>query len=147
MIMLGKSILQIWVNCIFAEEEIVDFVAPAISADLTPELVIEEKTEKKEKRRTSLIEQKIKTDTKGKKWGKPKKDTSYEDELRRQEIAEERRRRQMEMLERLKGRQMEQFEGQEDDGSPHFEDCKISYVNISWCFTECLTAVKMIMFR
>ena len=110
--------------CTLAEEEAFNFVPPSLSADLTPELVIEEKKQTKEKRIKSVIEQKIKTENKAKKWGKPKKDTSYEDELRRQEIAEERRRRQMEMLERLKGRQMEQFDGQEDDGSPHFEDCK-----------------------
>ena len=98
---------------------------PAITADLIPELIEEEKKQTKDKRRKNVIDRKIKTENKGKKWQKPKKlDSSYDDELRRQELAEERRKRQMEMLERLKGRQMEQFDGQEDDGSPHFEDCE-----------------------
>ena len=60
-----------------------------------------------------------------KKWRKPGQiDSSYADELRRLELAEERRKRQMEMFDRLKNRRQTLNGDYDDDGSPNFEDCK-----------------------
>ena len=97
---------------------------PSFSADLNPELIEEEKKKAKETRRQSVITGLIKAESQKAKWRKPEIDKSYEDELRRQELAEERRKRQMEMLERIRNRKMDELALQEDDGSPHFEDCK-----------------------
>ena len=110
----------------FVEKEAPPVVGvPSFSADLNPELIEEEKKRSKETRRKSMINQLIKSETQAKKWKKPpKRDTSYDDELRRQELAEERRKRQLEMLERIRNSKMNIREGEEDDESPHFEDCE-----------------------
>ncbi|XP_078327309.1 uncharacterized protein LOC111103095 isoform X5 [Crassostrea virginica] len=52
-----------------------------------------------------------------------KRDTSYEDELRRQELLEKRRQKQMELLEKMKSRQNNvKSEVEYIDGVPSFED-------------------------
>ncbi|KAL3882407.1 hypothetical protein ACJMK2_028750, partial [Sinanodonta woodiana] len=53
---------------------------------------------------------------------KPSKDRSYEDELRRAELAEERRKRQLDMLEKLRNKRTMLQEEEDDIMSPHFED-------------------------
>ena len=54
------------------------------------------------------------------------RDTSYEDDLRRQELAEKRKQKQMEMLEKMKARKNQMgSEFTQADGMPSFEDCKI----------------------
>lgn len=56
-----------------------------------------------------------------------KRDTSYEDELRRQELLEKRRQKQMELLEKMKSRQGNMStEVEYIDGVPSFDDCKWS---------------------
>ena len=98
---------------------------PSFSADLNPELIEEEKKKAKESRRHSVISSLLRAEKEKVKYRKPKDlDRSYQDELRRLELAEERRKRQMEMLERIKNRRMSEFAQQNDDGSPHFEDCE-----------------------
>lgn len=55
-----------------------------------------------------------------------KRDTSYEDELRRQELLEKRRQKQMELLEKMKSRQSNMgTEIEYIDGVPSFDDCKL----------------------
>jgi hypothetical protein len=55
-----------------------------------------------------------------------KRDTSYEDELRRQELLERRRQKQMELLEKMKSRQGQVGPDVEFiDGVPSFDDCKL----------------------
>ena len=58
-----------------------------------------------------------------------KRDTSYEDELRRQELLEKRRQKQMELLEKMKSRQ-NNVKGEVEyiDGVPSFEDCELYYL-------------------
>ncbi|XP_067676668.1 MAP7 domain-containing protein 1-like [Haliotis asinina] len=56
-------------------------------------------------------------------WGPKTRDTSYEDELRKQELAEARRKRQAEMLERKKKKKFGQkMEEEGMTGIPNFED-------------------------
>ncbi|XP_046581386.1 uncharacterized protein LOC124288863 isoform X2 [Haliotis rubra] len=58
-----------------------------------------------------------------KRWGPKKRDTSYEDELRKQELAEARRKRQAEMLERKRKKKFGQkMEEDGITGIPNFED-------------------------
>ena len=111
-------------SCFTEKPAVVVTNIPSFSTDLNPELIEEEKKKAKETRRQSVITGLIKAESQKAKWRKPELDKSYEDELRRQELAEERRKRQMEMLERIRNRKMDELALQEDDGSPHFEDCK-----------------------
>ena len=97
---------------------------PSLTQDLNPEL-LEKKKEAKEKRRKAVLANLIATDNTIRKWRKPaSRDTTYLDELRRLELAEERRKKQMEMYERLKSRKHSIFGYATEDGSPSFEDCK-----------------------
>ncbi len=57
-------------------------------------------------------------------WGKKPLDKSYEDELRRQELAEERRRKQQEMYDKLKSKKTTRGSSAGSNGEPKFEDCK-----------------------
>lgn len=60
-----------------------------------------------------------------KRWGPKKRDTSYKDELLKQELAEARRKRQAEMLERKRKKNFGQkMEEEGITGIPNFEDCK-----------------------
>lgn len=103
---------------------------PSLSADLNPEFIEKEKQERKEKRRKSVLANLIGTDKAARKWRKPGAlDRSYADELRRLELAEERRKKQMEMFDRLKNRKMSVLGEAFDDGSPRFEDCKSTFLN------------------
>lgn len=98
---------------------------PTLAGDLNPELIEKEKQEKKEKRRKGVLAHLLNTDKAAKKWKKPGQlDSSYADELRRLELAEERRKKQMEMFERLKNRKHNLLGDVDDDGTPRFEDCK-----------------------
>lgn len=68
-----------------------------------------------------------------------KRDTSYEDELRRQELLEKRRQKQMALLEKMKSRQGQVgTEVEYIDGAPSFDDCKLLFTNCNeilfWCF-------------
>jgi len=76
----------------------------------------------------SVLANLIGTETAVKKWRKPGiHDSSYADELRRQELAEQRRKKQQEMYERLKARKSAMTDNlDDDDGSPKFEDCKFT---------------------
>jgi len=76
----------------------------------------------------SVLANLIGTETAVKKWRKPgTHDSSYADELRRQELAEQRRKKQQEMYERLKARKSAMTDNlDDDDGSPKFEDCKFT---------------------
>ncbi|XP_053398202.1 calponin homology domain-containing protein DDB_G0272472-like [Mercenaria mercenaria] len=101
---------------------------PSLFADLNPELIEKEKEkfERKEKRRKFVLANLLSNDKAVRKWRKPGKvDSSYADELRRLELAEERRKRQMEMFERLKNRRLSPVNAAFDDGTPRFEDCEI----------------------
>ncbi|XP_060607642.1 muscle M-line assembly protein unc-89-like isoform X10 [Ruditapes philippinarum] len=112
---LGKEDLQVEIEPL-----------PVLSGDLNPELIEKEKKERKENKRKSVLASLIGSEKTIKKWRKPGHlDSSYADELRRLELAEERRKRQMEMFERLKNRRVSNFSDAFDDGSPRFEDCKI----------------------
>ncbi|WAR07649.1 LOW QUALITY PROTEIN: hypothetical protein MAR_017607 [Mya arenaria] len=87
----------------------------------------EDFTEEKEEK---VLAKLISTDHAVKKWRKPgNRDSSYTDELRRLELAEERRKKQQEMFERLKARKLITMNGDQDDGSPKFEDCKCDMSN------------------
>lgn len=76
----------------------------------------------------------ISSDNAGKKWRKPGQlDSSYADELRRQELAEERRKKQMEMYERLKNRRLTGSGDMNGDSFANFEDCKFALL----CAEDC----------
>ncbi|XP_052810083.1 DNA ligase 1-like isoform X8 [Mya arenaria] len=105
------------------KEESMPLVPLASLADLNPELIAKEKKENSEKKRKKVLAKLISTDHAVKKWRKPgNRDSSYTDELRRLELAEERRKKQQEMFERLKARKLITMNGDQDDGSPKFED-------------------------
>ncbi|XP_041351785.1 uncharacterized protein LOC121370547 isoform X2 [Gigantopelta aegis] len=58
-----------------------------------------------------------------KQWGPRKRDTSYLDELRKQELAEERRLRQQQMYERLHSKKrIKDTDEEDDDLGPNFDD-------------------------
>ena len=59
-------------------------------------------------------------------WGRKKLDTSYQDELRRQQLAEERRRKQQEMYDKLKAKRLN-GNGPSEPHEPKFDDCKYLY--------------------
>ena len=84
------------------------------------------KSDRHSKRRTSLLTPgQLKVQ---KKFGKPVRDTSYADELRREQEAERRRQKQMEMLEKMKNRKQTADGHEDDDEHGHnFEDCKFEY--------------------
>ena len=148
MAVLHRFYCIVFYSCFKEKPPVVVTSIPSFSADLNPELIEEEKKKAKETRRQSVITGLIKAESQKAKWRKPELDKSYEDELRRQELAEERRKRQMEMLERIRNRKMDELALQEDDGSPHFEDCKYhsqqglhrleKYLNIQDCLEQSL---------
>lgn len=96
---------------------------PSLLGTLNPELIEQEKRDRKEQQRRNTLSKLISGDKAAKKFRKPGKlDNSYSDELRRLELAEERRKKQMEMYEKLKNRKQQSIYGDLDDGSPRFED-------------------------
>lgn len=108
----------------------------SLSSDLTPELIEKQKVEKKEQRRKAVLSSLISTDNAVKLWKKPVTlDKSYADELRRLELAEERRKKQMEMFERIKNNKTSMLGDGMDDGMPRFEDCKYTVTDCLWAFS------------
>lgn len=88
-----------------------------------------EKEKKHKSRRGTLVTPIPKFPTQKLKLGRFRRDTSYEDELRKFELAEKRRQKQMEMLEKLKTkRHHHDIDVDDDDDSPNFEDCKFMIV-------------------
>ena len=56
-------------------------------------------------------------------WGVKKKDTSWEDELRRQRLAEERKKKAMQMYEKLRGKRYQEDETTGLEDAPSFAEC------------------------
>ena len=64
------------------------------------------------------------TGSEKKRWGERVKDTSLEDELRRQKLAEERRAKAARMYEKLRGKKYLGMDDDDDEEGPRFEDCE-----------------------
>lgn len=74
----------------------------------------------------STLRPMVKLDQKLKKQRQFRRDTSYEDELRRQEEAERRRQKQMEMIEKMKNRNRRTGgEAEAEEEARKFNNCKI----------------------
>ncbi|XP_033741638.1 uncharacterized protein LOC117328267 isoform X8 [Pecten maximus] len=101
---------------------------PPLPADIPPPLPdldsINKSNKKIDKRRRASIQtpivQKLEKKLKRRQFSK---DTSYEDELRKQELAEQRRQKHMEMLEKARARRLQgDMDGEGDEDGPNFDD-------------------------
>lgn len=116
---------------------------PPLPVDVAPPLPDPDSVDKDEpkpidtERRTVIQPPVIQKLEKKLKRRKVAKDTSYEDELRRQELAEVRRQRHMDLME--KARSLKQRAGDSWDGDkdgPNFEDCKLYIQQVSCCIVQ-----------
>ncbi|KAK3098026.1 hypothetical protein FSP39_015456 [Pinctada imbricata] len=99
---------------------VVDIAEPALP---DPSTFLKQTTSASKNKRITITTPIVKLNQKLQKGRKFTRDTSYEDELRRQELAEKRKQKQMEMLEKMKTRRNQMgSELGEDDDMPNFED-------------------------
>ncbi|XP_069128131.1 caldesmon-like isoform X6 [Argopecten irradians] len=100
---------------------------PPLPSDIPPPLPDPDsinKSNKKTEKRGRVIQtpivQKLEKKLKRRQFSK---DTSYEDELRKQELAEQRRQKHMEMLEKARARKLQgDMDGDGDEDGPNFDD-------------------------